>query len=44
MGSVMVRPGDFDNGSLREISVVGLSFRIDFGVSAASRTGKEVEG
>ena len=44
MGSVMVRAGDVDNGSLRDTSVVDLTVRIVFGVSAASRTGKEVEG
>lgn len=44
MGSVMVRAGDVDNSSLRGTSVVDLTVRIGFGVSAASRTGKEVIG
>jgi hypothetical protein len=44
MGSVMVRAGDADNGSLGDISAAGLTFRIGFGVSIASRTGKEVGG
>lgn len=44
MGSIMVRPGDVDNGSLRDISVAGFSVRIGFGVSTASRTGKELIG
>ena len=43
MGSVRVRASDVDNGSLRDISVAGLTVRIGFGVSTA-RTGKEVEG
>ncbi len=43
MGSVMVRAGDVDNGSLRDISVADLSVRVGFGVSAASKT-KEVIG
>lgn len=44
MGSVMVRAGDLDNYSSRDTSVVDLTLRIGFGVSAALRTGKEVEG
>jgi hypothetical protein len=40
----MVRAGDVDNGSLRDTSVADLTVRIGYGVSAASRTGKEVEG
>ena len=31
MGSAMVRVGDADNGSLRDISVAGLAIRINFG-------------
>ena len=44
MGSVTVRAGDVDNGSLWEIPVVDLIFRIGFGVSVPSRTGKKVKG
>jgi hypothetical protein len=44
MESVVVRAGDADNGSLGDILVAGLSFRIGFGMSIAPRTRKEVIG